>query len=42
MGVTGKSTFDEFGDVLKDIYIKKVAGNGKTVIIDRFNINGCN
>lgn len=39
MGVTGRTTFDRFGDVLKDIYIKKITSNGKIVIIDKFDIN---
>ncbi len=37
-GVTGKTTFDSNGDVLKDIYIKKIDSLGNISIINKYNI----
>lgn len=37
-GVTGNTSFDKYGDVLKDIYIKKIIGNGTISIIDLYSI----
>lgn len=39
IGVTGKTSFDKKGDVLKDIYIKRITGEGKIEIIKLFGIN---
>ena len=35
-GVTGVTSFDEYGDVLKDIYIKKIIGNGDIYFIESY------
>lgn len=36
VGVTGVTTFDEYGDVSKDIYIKKILGNGEISFIESY------
>jgi len=38
-GVTGKTTFDDKGDVLKDIYIKEISGDGGISIVKLFSYN---
>lgn len=38
-GVTGNTSFDEKGDVMKDIYIKKIFGEGKIEIVKLYGIN---
>lgn len=37
-GITGNMTFDSNGDVLKDIYIKRIDGDGKIDIIEQFSL----
>ena len=37
-GITGNITFDSYGDVLKDIYIKRITGDGKIKTIELFSI----
>lgn len=38
-GITGRTSFDEKGDVLKDIQIKTISGNGSISNIKVFSIN---
>jgi len=38
-GVTGRTTFDKNGDVLKDVFIKKIYGDGKIEGIQFYNIS---
>jgi len=38
-GVTGNTSINSKGDVLKDVYIKKISGNGDIYIVKLFSIN---
>jgi len=38
-GITGKTTFDKNGDVLKDIYIKQIYGDGQIKILEQYFID---
>lgn len=42
VGVTGNTTFDEYGDVMKDIYIKKMMGDGTINIVESFSFSNNN
>ena len=39
VGVTGNTTFDKNGDVMKDIYIKRMSGEGEVIFIEAFNFS---
>jgi len=41
-GITGNTSFDIYGDVLKDIYVKKISGDGKINIMELFSIDKSN
>lgn len=36
VGVTGITTFDQYGDVMKDIYIKRIDGDGTVSFVESF------
>ena len=41
-GVTGNTTFDKYGDVMKDIYIKRMAGDGSINLIESYRFTNNN